>query len=76
MSMDIKSFTDKYEVFDNYNEVIAYYDKEMTNYYDLRDANKRSDNFSKQIIKKQGIDKENRSKMFETLINQGFIINQ
>lgn len=76
MSMDIKSFTDEYKVYDNYNEVIAGYDKEMTNYYDLRDANKRSDNFSKQIIKKQGIDKENRSKMFETLINQGFIVNQ
>lgn len=52
MSMDIKIFIDKYEVFDNYNELISEYDKEMQTYYDLRDKNRRSDKFSTQIIKK------------------------
>ncbi|WP_435529958.1 nitroreductase family protein [Peptoniphilus olsenii] len=76
MSMDIKSFIDKYEVFDNYNEVISEYDKEMQTYYDLRDENRRSDKFSTQIIKELGIDLENSSKMFKTLLDQGFILNK
>ncbi|MDU2829583.1 MAG: nitroreductase family protein [Anaerococcus sp.] len=55
MSMDIKIFIDKYEVFDNYNELISEYDKEMQTYYDLRDKNRRSDKFSTQIIKKNQV---------------------
>ena len=74
MDINLKSFENSYTVFDNYNEKIASYDKEMTNYYDLRDSNKRSDSFSKQIPKKQGSLIANRDKMFETLKEQGFII--
>lgn len=74
MSMEIKSFENKYQVFDNYNKIIADYDKEMTTYYDLRDKNRRSDSFSSQIAKKQGSIIANRDKMFETLLDQGFKI--
>ena len=74
MSMDIKTFENHYEVYDNYMEKIADYDKEMTTYYDLRDANRRSDSFSSQIRKKQGSVIAQRDRMFETLVNQGFII--
>ena len=52
MSMDIKGFIDKYEVFDNYNEVIPEYDKEMQTYYNLRYENRRSDKFSSRIVNK------------------------
>ena len=45
-------------------------------YYDLRGKNRRSDKFSTQIIKKSGIELESRSKMFKTLLDQGFIINK
>lgn len=46
-------------------------------YYDLRDKNRRSDKFSTQIIKKKsGIELESSSKMFKTLLDQGFIINK
>lgn len=72
MSMDLKSFENSYEVYDNYNEKIDDYNKEMTSYYDLREDGKRSDTFSEQIPKKQGSIIKNRGKMFETLINQDF----
>ena len=55
--------------------MIKEYDKEMTTYYDLRDNNRRSDSFSKEIPKKQGSVIKNRDKMFDTLLNQGFKIN-
>lgn len=76
MDIDLKTFENSYQIFDNYNEKIADYDREMTTYYDLRDANRRVDSFSTQIPKKQGIVIANRDKMFETLLDQGFIINK
>lgn len=76
MDINLKTFENSYQTFDNYNEKIAEYDKEMTTYYDLRDANRRVDSFSTQIPKKQGTVIANRNKMFETLIDQGFIIDK
>lgn len=72
--IELKTFENSYKVFNNYNEKIKAYDKEMTTYYDLRDANRRSDSFSLQIPKKQGSLIKNRDKMFETLEKQGFIV--
>lgn len=74
MPISLKSFTNTYRVFDNYNEKIKDYDTEMTTYYDLRESNKRSDSFSLQIPKKQGTLIAKRDKMFETLKKQGFIV--
>ena len=74
MDIKLKNFENSYEIFDNYNEKISDYDKEMTTYYDLRDSNRRSDSFSRQIPKKQGKLIANRDKIFNTLINQGFLI--
>lgn len=74
MPIELKTFENSYKVFNNYNEKIKAYDKEMTTYYDLRDANRRSDSFSLQIPKKQGSLIKNRDKMFETLEKQGFIV--
>lgn len=74
MPINLRAFVNSYQVFDNYNEKIKEYDEEMTNYYDLRDKNRRSDSFSLQIPKKQGTIIFNRNKMFETLKNQAFII--
>lgn len=75
MDINLKAFENSYKVYDNYNQTIADYDKEMTTYYDLRDANRRVDSFSAQIPKKQGTPIANRNKMFETLLSQGFKIN-
>lgn len=74
MPISLKSFTNTYRVFDNYNEKIKDYDNEMTTYYDLRESNKKSDSFSLQIPKKQGTLIAKRDKMFETLKKQGFIV--
>ena len=76
MSMEIKSFIDHYEDYESYMDVISDYDQEMQTYYDLRDANRRSDKFSSQILKKQGTRLEKREEMFKTLIKQGFVIKQ
>lgn len=75
LDIKLKTFENSYKIYDSYNEMIKDYDKEMTTYYDLRDANRRSDSFSKQIPKRQGSVIKNRGKMFETLLNQGFKIN-
>ena len=74
MDVGLRSFENSYEVYDNYSEKLADYDKELTQYYDLRENGRRSDSFSTQIPKKQGSIIKNRGKMFETLINQGFKI--
>ena len=74
MPIKLKAFENSYRVFENYDEKIKDYDKEMTTYYDLRDANRRSDSFSLQIPKKQGSLIKNRGKMFETLEKQGFLV--
>lgn len=75
MDIGLKSFEDRYKIFDNYNDKISEYDKEMTTYYDLRESNRRSDSFSTQIAKKQGSIIANRDKMFKALLDQDFKIN-
>lgn len=75
MPISLKAFINTYKIFDDYNKEIKEYDYEMTTYYDLRDKNRRSDSFSLQIPKKQGTIIGDRDKMFETLKEQGFILN-
>lgn len=74
MDIKLKTFENTYEVFDSYTEKISGYDKEMTTYYDLRDKGKKSASFSSQIPQKMGSVIKNRDKMFETLKEQGFKI--
>lgn len=52
MDKKFRVFENEYKILDDYKEELADYDKEMTTYYDLRDANRRVDSFSNQIIKK------------------------
>ncbi|MFA7411522.1 MAG: NADPH-dependent oxidoreductase, partial [Tissierellaceae bacterium] len=52
MEMKYRVFEDTYRKFDNYSEELKDYDEEMTTYYDLRDANRRVDSFSNQVVKK------------------------
>ena len=52
IGMELKLFENEYKVFENYKEEINEYDKEMQKYYDLREANKRVDSFSNQVIQK------------------------
>ncbi|WP_311481585.1 nitroreductase family protein [uncultured Anaerococcus sp.] len=75
LDINLKTFENSYKTYDSYLEMIKNYDQEMTTYYDLRDAGRKSESFSSQIIKKQGKTIKNRNKMFETLIDQGFVLN-
>jgi hypothetical protein len=48
------------------------YDKEMTNYYDLRDANRRVDSFSDQVVSKLTASIPKRREILKIIRQQGF----
>lgn len=75
LDINLKTFENSYKVYDSYLNLVKDYDEEMTIYYDLRDSGRKSESFSSQIAKKQGSSIKNRNKMFETLVDQGFVLN-
>lgn len=75
LDINLKNFENSYKTYDSYLEMIKAYDEEMATYYDLRDSGRKSESFSSQIPKKQGSIIKNRNKMFETLVDQGFVLN-
>lgn len=75
LDIKLKTYENSYKTYDSYLDMIKNYDQEMTTYYDLRDSGRKSESFSSQISKKQGTSIKNRNKMFETLKEQGFILN-
>jgi hypothetical protein len=72
MDMSLRLFEDSYTVFDSYLKVIEEYDREMTKYYDLRDANKRVDSFSDQIVAKLNSPAIKRQEILKVIKKQGF----
>ena len=76
MSMDLKCFTDSYVVSDNYLEAIKDYDEEMQTYYDLRDANRRVDSFSNQVVSRLKGATENRAALAQIAEEQGFRLSK
>lgn len=72
MDMSLRLFNNKYEIFNNYLEEIKKYDKEMEEYYDLRDLNKQSDSFSKQVVLRLENSLETRTKILNSIKRQGF----
>ncbi len=75
MEMKLRVFGNNYEKFDNYLEEIKEYDNEMQTYYDLRDANKRVDCFSDQVVSKLKNLIPKRSEMLKIMRKQGFDLN-
>lgn len=75
LDVNLKTFENSYKTYDSYMDMIGDYDKEMTTYYDLRDSGRKSESFSSQIEKKQGSIIANRNKMFDTLKEQGFVLD-
>lgn len=72
MPREANVFDDAYTVFDDYMDLLADYDEEMQEYYDLRDANRRVDSFTLQVVKKlQGVNPK-RQKFIEYAKLQGF----
>ncbi len=68
----LRVFENSYGVFDNYLEEIKEYDREMTTYYDLRNANRRVDSFSDQVAAKLSNSMPNRQEMLKVIGRQGF----
>jgi primosomal protein N'' len=75
MSMDLRLFENTYKKFDDYLEEIKEYDVEMQTYYDLREANKRVDSFSNQVVAKLKNLIPKRSDMLKVMKKQGFDLN-
>ena len=72
MDMSLRVFENTYTVFDDYLEEINEYDEEMKGYYDLREAYKRVDCFSDQVVSKIRNVLPKRQAMFEIVRKQGF----
>ncbi|MDR0441756.1 MAG: NADPH-dependent oxidoreductase [Candidatus Accumulibacter sp.] len=72
MDVSLRVFENRYTVFDDYLKRIAGYDEEMQTYYDLRDNGRRSDSFSKQVVKKYQATIEKRSLLVNIIRKQGF----
>jgi len=72
MDMSLRLFEDKYFIFENYLKAIEDYDKKMTEYYDLRNANKRVDSFSDQIVAKLKNPILKRQEILKIIKKQGF----
>ncbi len=70
----LRVFENSYRIFDNYLEEIKDYDQEMTTYYDLRDANRRVDCFSDQVVTRLNISMPNRQEILKVIHRQGFKI--
>ena len=72
MDPSFKIFENKYKVQDNYLELIKEYDEEMQTYYDLRNADKPLDSFSKQVVGLLSNPMKKRSKILNVARDQGF----
>ena len=72
MNMNLRLFENEYKIFGNYAEEIKEYDKIMQTYYDLRDANKKVDSFSKQVIGRLENASEKRANILNSAKKQGF----
>ena len=72
MDMKLRVFENEYTRFDNYLEEIKDYDEEMQTYYDLRNANKRVDSFSKQVVSRLQNVLPKRQEILNIIRDQGF----
>ncbi|MDQ0508462.1 nitroreductase [Peptoniphilus ivorii] len=72
MPLEFKFFTDRYREYDNYMDVLADYDEEMKTYYDLRDANRRVDSFTDQVVTRLEKATRKRAELAVIAEEQGF----
>lgn len=72
MDISLRVFENKYKQLTSYTENLKEYDSEMQTYYDLRDANKRLDSFTDQVVAKTKTTIEKRKKIVRDIKKQGF----
>lgn len=74
MDMEFRFFENQYERKESYLDLLKDYDEEMQTYYDLREANKRVDSFTKQVATQYSSPSPKRREIFETVLEQGFTL--
>ena len=74
LPLEITVGTDAYPEVDDYHAALADYDAIVTTYYDLRDASRRIDSFTRQIRDKPGTGKSERQPLIEILHEQGLAL--
>lgn len=72
MDMEFRVFENSYQTLDNYSEALKDYDQEMTTYYDLRNANRRVDCFTDQVITRLKNSQPKRQAILEIIAKMGF----
>lgn len=75
MDNRFKIFENEYTIFDQYVEQLKDYDEEMSNYYDLRNANQRVDSFTNQVVQKLKNSLPKRRDILKVIAKQGFDVN-
>ncbi|MGY3778264.1 oxygen-insensitive NADPH nitroreductase [Isobaculum melis] len=73
LPMNIVYHENAYQEIGNFSEELAAYNAEVETYYDLRDANKRIDSFSKQITASMDRKPAGRMALLDYLKEQGFL---
>lgn len=71
----LRVFENCYTVFDNYLHEIQDYDEIMQSYYDLRNASRRVDSFSDQVVKKLSNPNPKRQEILKAVRAQGFLMH-
>lgn len=74
LKKEFRVFENEYKDFGNYSNVFDEFDKEMSTYYDLRDANNRVDDFTTQVIKKVNAPKTKRDELLNMARENGYLI--
>lgn len=72
MDMSLRVFENSYSIIEDYLTAISEYDQEMQTYYDLRNANKRVDSFSDQVVSKLVSAIPGRQDILNVIKSQGF----
>jgi len=72
MDMKFRVFENKYMPMTNYVEKLKDYDAEMRTYYDLRDANRRVDSFTNQVVTRLKNVIPKRQEILNVVKKQGF----
>jgi nitroreductase len=72
MAPKLKVFENVYALPDDFDEEIAAYDEQMRTYYDTRAGGRRSDTFSRQVVKRLESTIPKRAQMLRAVKKQGF----
>ncbi|MGX7091342.1 NADPH-dependent oxidoreductase [Hutsoniella sourekii] len=74
MDLDLRLSENTYQVEDDYLDLLADYDQEMTHYYDTRKKNQRSDTYTDQLYRQIETVKPKRANLLQVAEDQGFIL--